>query len=173
MDRATVLQIAEQASAAGNTATAEAIRRKLAAEGGRTPRAGGSPSGAARLRGCHEAGVMTGTERRYAAWLDEQRAAGAVVAWWYECDRLKLADPIGGEQATRAKWKLIDFTVLHRGGAVSWDEIKGAWADKAARERFRWLAEKYPARWLRWWQWADGRWSLAMEGGSPKGDAES
>lgn len=148
-------------------ATAATIAAELARAGEPKPVGGG----VAAFRGIDRTGLgpyRSKTESLYARRLDLERAAGRVLGWDYESDRLKLADPLpGGEAVTRGKWMLHDFTVYLPGGLIAWDQVKGAYATQAGMERFRWLCERYRLRWMRLWEYAGGAWRLKYESGRP------
>jgi hypothetical protein len=137
-------------------------RRMVEAQLARHPDPPERPTGLAALRAARVPGRMTKTENLYAMRLEQQKDAGLILAYDYECDRLKLADPVTGG---RCNWFKVDFTVTHADGHTSWDEVKGSWASQRGIERFRWLCSRYPARHLRLWKYESGVWRLALESG--------
>lgn len=67
-------------------------------------------------------GVMNGTEAKMAEYLDQKKAVGEVIAYWFERYTLKLADD------TRYT---PDFAVLLANGELEFWEVKGFWRDDA------------------------------------------
>jgi hypothetical protein len=169
MNRAELLALAEHAT----PAVAADIRSRLAAMSGGAKIPAAATGGVAAFNRIDRAAAgcyRSQTEQHYAARLSAQRAAGLILGWDYECDRLKLADPAaGGAGRTRGRWLLHDFAVYYPGGWIAFDQIKGAWADRAGLDKFRWAISAYPRRWLRLWRYERGVWTLAVEGGRPEG----
>ena len=149
--------------------SAEAIRRQLAPAVGKAEATGG---GVGALRRSRVPGRKTKTEALYERRLELQREAGEVLGWDYECDRLKLDEPMGGAEGRRGRWKVSDFVVYLPGGRVVWDEIKGKFDDGKSIERFRWMCQRYPLRHFRLWRYAGGAWTLALESGGSRKEGE-
>jgi hypothetical protein len=175
MNRADANVLLANLRRAGNPAAADAKARELAAA---TVASGAVAAldrrgGVAAFNRIDRTGLgvyRSKAEQTYAARLEAQRAAGLIAGWDYECDRLKLADAAeGGVDRTREKWLLHDFAVYFPGGWIAFDQVKGAWADRAGRDKFRWAMSAYPMRWLRLWRYERGVWTLAVEGGRPEG----
>jgi hypothetical protein len=165
--RAQILELAGQAS----PTVAADIRKQLAADSAEpTDRHRGGVVAFNRIDRAASGSYRSKTERLYAVRLEAQRAAGIIAGWDYECDRLKLADAAtGGADRTRERWLLHDFAVYLPGGWIAFDQVKGAWADRAGLDKFRWAMSAYPRRWLRLWRYERGVWTLAVEGGRPEG----
>lgn len=81
-------------------------------------------------------GQMNGLERSYSELLDVHKAAGRVLAWWYERVTFKLADD------TRFT---PDFMVLAADGVLELHETKGFMRDDA-RVKLKVCAEMFPFR---------------------------
>jgi len=82
-------------------------------------------------------GEMNWLETAFAKHLDTQKAAGMVVAWHYECFRMRIA--FGDKPA----WIKVDFFVLYSDGSIRLFETKGFWRE-AARLRIKVAAGVYP-----------------------------
>jgi len=78
-------------------------------------------------------GVMNKLEQAYALELDGYKAADAIVEWWYEPIKLRLA---------KRTWYTPDFMVQHADGTLEFVEVKGRWEDDA-RVKIKVAAEKY------------------------------
>lgn len=101
----------------------------------------------ARLR-TQKPGRMNGTEKAYAAHLDTLKVAGAVVGWWFEAIKLRLADKT---------WYTPDFAVLMADGTLELHEVKGFWRDDA-RAKIKVAAEQHwPFRFVAV-QWRKKQW---------------
>ena len=96
----------------------------------------------------HAPGKMNKTEAAYAAHLDVLKAAGEIVAWWFEPFKLRLAD---------RTWYTVDFLVWHPGGVAECVEVKGFWREDA-RVKFKVAAEKYNCFCFTAAQRRKGRW---------------
>jgi hypothetical protein len=77
---------------------------------------------------------MNGTERAYAAHLDEQKAREFIHAWHYEAFNLRLAG--------RTFYK-PDFMVVRGDGCVEFHEVKGHFEEQA-KVRIKCAAELHP-----------------------------
>lgn len=126
-----------------------------------------SRGGVAALRRSRVAGQMTKTERLFASRLDQMKAAGLILGYDYECDRLKLAKKIDGG---KSNWLKLDFCLYLPNGRMTWVEVKGGFITDAGRLRFRAACERYPHRHLQMWQWKKGAWTLILESGAPARD---
>lgn len=82
-------------------------------------------------------GEMNATEERYAAYLDEQKAAGAVVWWEFEAIKLKLA---------KNTHLTVDFFVMYADRRLEAIDVKGAKAivTDDARAKIKIAADKFP-----------------------------
>lgn len=87
----------------------------------------------------HTPGRMNQTEGRYERdVLAVQKAAGEVVAWWFEAFKLRLADNT---------FYTPDFVVQLASGELECHEIKGHWEDDA-RVKIKVAASLYPFRFV-------------------------
>lgn len=103
-------------------------------------------------------GVMNATEKAFSELLDRQKAAGEVIAWWYESIGLKLSDTPGDKRADGVAGRLSDrqrhgtrytpdFAVLLADYRMIFYEIKGSGiATTADLNRVKEAAEKFPFR---------------------------
>ena len=82
---------------------------------------------------------MNALEHDYATHLDALRAAGAIVAWWFEAERLK----IGVAAERRDAFYTPDFRVQLPDGTIEFHETKGHWRE-AAKVRIRAAAAQHP-----------------------------
>jgi len=93
---------------------------------------------------------MNETEAKYARVLDERRAAGEIVDWWYELYTVKLAP------STHYR---PDFLVQLADGRLEFHEVKGGFVQEDA-----WIKAKVAARVspipMIVAQWRDRRWHL-------------
>lgn len=103
--------------------------------GRRFPKFGAAKASRAR----HVAGQMNGTEREHAGNLDALKAAGQVVAYWFEGVTFKLA------QDTRYT---PDFLVLLANGELEVHEVKGSFVRDDARVKLKLAADRYPLRFV-------------------------
>lgn len=78
---------------------------------------------------------MNGTERKMAAELAIEHAAGTIRWWAFEAVNLKLADKT---------WYRPDFVIWHADGHIECRETKGHWEDDA-RAKFKIAAELFRA----------------------------
>lgn len=113
---------------------AEAIRKQLAA--GKDPRAIVLTRTKAVRKGA-KLGEMNGLETEFAKFLEMQKSAGVIVAWHYECFRMRIA--FGNNPA----WIKTDFFVLYSDGSIRLFETKGFWRE-ASRLRIKVAAGVYP-----------------------------
>jgi hypothetical protein len=81
-------------------------------------------------------GSMNRMEAQYAATLEGQRVAGAIAAWSFQPEKLRLADRTFYEP---------DFRVIENDGTVRFDEVKGFMEDDAA-VKIKVAAEQHPYR---------------------------
>ena len=93
------------------------------------------------------AGKMNKTERRYAAQLELQKAAGDILWWAFEPINLRLGDNC---------FYRVDFLVLKGDGALECHEVKGHWTDDAL-VKIRVAAEKFPFKFIAI-RWAKQQW---------------
>lgn len=82
-----------------------------------------------------QAGVMNQTEAKYAEILEMRRAAGQVVAFWYERHTYRLADD------TRLT---PDFVVLLADGSLEVHEVKGEWVEEDSLVKLKVFADQFP-----------------------------
>lgn len=85
-------------------------------------------------------GQMNRTEAAYAETLEARKAAGEIVAYWFEPFSLRLSHPDAGHPATYCP----DFMVLLPSGLTYIDDVKGGMADNAAIVRIKTAAELFP-----------------------------
>jgi hypothetical protein len=97
---------------------------------------------------------MNKGERTYAALLDQRRAAGTVLAWWFELLSIRLAD---------ATHYHPDFLVMLADGTLELHEVKGRKRDGFYAEEDSWVKIKitaaqtpFPLRVV--WPGKDGLW---------------
>lgn len=90
-------------------------------------------------------GVMNKLEADYARHLDEQKAAG-IVAWWrYECITLVISHGAkGGEKGSRIT---VDFFVMLTDGTLEAHETKG-FRESRQVNALKSAAELYPFRFI-------------------------
>lgn len=88
----------------------------------------------ARGRTRHTPGTMNKTEAAYAAKLEERKTAGEILGYWFESQKLKLADKT---------WYTPDFMVQSKDGGMEFHEVKGFWEDDA-RVKFKVAASMFP-----------------------------
>ena len=69
-------------------------------------------------KGRLKTGEMNKTEARYANFLEAEKQAGRVAAYWFECLKLKIAE--------HACTYTPDFLVLRPDGALELHEVKGS-----------------------------------------------
>ena len=84
------------------------------------------------------AGTMNKTEAAYAAHLEAQKQAGAVLWFKFEAVKLRLADNT---------FYTCDFTVLPKSDVLEMHEVKGFWQDDA-RVKIKVAASIYPFRFI-------------------------
>lgn len=85
-------------------------------------------------------GEMNRTEKAYAAYLELEKRAGRVLAFWFESFKLKVAD--------RACWYTPDFFVLMPDNTLEIHEVKGSpriFADDA-KVKVKVVASTYPLK---------------------------
>lgn len=82
-----------------------------------------------------EPGTMNGTERRYSEMLDEQLAAGKILAWWFEPLKLRLAPKTYYD---------VDFLVMLSDSTLAIIEIKGTFIEDDAAVKFKTAREMFP-----------------------------
>jgi hypothetical protein len=103
--------------------------------------AGGKPARPAFARGRfkrREPGSMTGVEKKYMAFLDEEKAAGRIIAYRYGSIKLRLAD---------ATWYTTDYQVQLNDTTFEFVEVKGSWNaphQDDSRVKIKVAAEQYP-----------------------------
>lgn len=71
-----------------------------------------------RAKGRMKAGQMNRTEKSYASFLESEKHAGRVQAFWFEAVKLKIADG--------ACFYTPDFLVLMPDGTLELHEVKGS-----------------------------------------------
>lgn len=103
-------------------------------------------------------GVMNATEQSFSELLDQQKAAGEVLVWWYESITLKLSDTPGDKRADGVAGKLSDkkrigtrytpdFAVLLADYRMIFYEVKGSGISTTADlNRVKEAAEWFPFR---------------------------
>lgn len=87
-----------------------------------------------RARARRQPGVMNKLEAMYAEELNRRKAAGEIVAWWYEGITFKLAPDCRYTP---------DFLVQLDNGELELHETKGFWKDDA-RVKIKVAAAKFP-----------------------------
>lgn len=132
-----------------------AVRRQLGADPKPLPLPTSGVLGRASLPGDPRYRGMNQTERRYAAHLESQVAAGAVVWWSYEAVKLRLAPD---------SFYTPDFLVVLADTTLELHDVKGRkgdtfWAEEDARLKLRWVAAHYPFRLRVVWERAKGQWA--------------
>lgn len=83
-------------------------------------------------------GQMNRTEKAYAAYLEREKTAGNVTAYWFECLKLKIAE--------HACFYTPDFLVMRPDGSLELHEVKGSpriFADDA-KVKTKSAATQYP-----------------------------
>ena len=85
-----------------------------------------------------KSGQMNRTEKAYAAWLEAEKHAGRITAYWFEALKLKIAEG--------ACFYTPDFLVLRPDGTLELHEVKGAPAIFAddAKVKVKACATQYP-----------------------------
>lgn len=81
---------------------------------------------------------MNKMEAEYARHLENERIGGAISAWAFQPEKLRLADRTFYEP---------DFRVIENDGAIRFDEVKGFMEDDAA-VKLKVAAEQHPYRFL-------------------------
>lgn len=90
-------------------------------------------------------GNMNLTEATYARELDIRKAAGEIVAWWFEPLSVRLSSPPMGQPARYTP----DFMVLYPDGLTEIIDVKGTGIDnEASLVRLKCAAELFPL-----WRW--------------------
>lgn len=69
-------------------------------------------------KGRMKSGQMNRTEKAYAAWLETEKHAGRITAYWFEALKLKIAEG--------ACFYTPDFLVLRPDGTLELHEVKGS-----------------------------------------------
>lgn len=101
---------------------------------------GGKNNGYA--KGRMKAGQMNGTEKSYAAFLESERIAGRIKAYWFESIKLKIASD--------TCWYNPDFLVFTADNQLELHEVKGSprvFTDDA-KVKTKVCATEYPFRML-------------------------
>lgn len=96
-------------------------------------------------------GGMNGMEKAYAAHLDQRKANGEIVDWWFQPFSLNLGDhpdedgeEKGEEKKARQRGRYTpDFLVQTDDCYLEVHETKGGYFDPAALVRIKWAATKY------------------------------
>lgn len=73
---------------------------------------------ALQAKGRLKKGTMNRTEKAYAAWLENEKHAGRIMAYWFEALKLKIAEG--------TCWYTPDFLVLMPDGTLELHEVKGS-----------------------------------------------
>jgi hypothetical protein len=89
-------------------------------------------------RGRLKAGTMNRTEKSYSVWLEGEKHAGRIQAWWFESLKVRIAQD--------ACWYTPDFMVLMPDGTLELHEVKGSPAIFAddAKVKVKACATQYP-----------------------------
>lgn len=89
-------------------------------------------------KGRMKSGQMNRTEKAYAAWLEAEKHAGRIMAYWFEALKLKIAEG--------ACFYTPDFLVLRPDGTLELHEVKGSPAIFAddAKVKVKACATQYP-----------------------------
>lgn len=89
-------------------------------------------------KGRLKSGQMNRTEKAYAAWLEAEKHAGRIMAYWFEALKLKIAEG--------ACFYTPDFLVLRPDGTLELHEVKGSPAIFAddAKVKVKACATMYP-----------------------------
>lgn len=85
-----------------------------------------------------KAGKMNGTEKKYAALLDQKKISGEILNYWFESVNLRLADNC---------FYKPDFLVLTSENELEVHEVKGYWEEDAL-VKIKVAAEKFPFRFI-------------------------
>lgn len=80
-------------------------------------------------------GQMNKTEAERARQLEELRECGAIIGWWFQPFRLRLAEDNA--------YYTVDFMTMRRDGLIELEEIKGHW-EEAALVRIKVAASLFP-----------------------------
>lgn len=101
---------------------------------------GGKKNGFA--KGRMKAGQMNETEKAYAAYLESERIAGRIKAYWFESIKLKIAED--------TCWYNPDFLVLTAEDQLELHEVKGSpkFFAEDAKVKTKVCATEYPFRML-------------------------
>lgn len=89
-------------------------------------------------RGRLKSGDMNRTERAYSQYLEAEKHAGRVSAFWFESIKVKIAEDVC--------WYTPDFMVLRPDGMIELHEVKGSpriFADDA-KVKVKACATQYP-----------------------------
>lgn len=85
-----------------------------------------------------EPGSMTGPEKKYMEFLDQEKAAGRIYGYRYGSIKLRLAD---------TTFYTSDFQVQTNEGGLEFVEVKGSWKapnQEDSRVKIKVAAEQYP-----------------------------
>ncbi len=89
-------------------------------------------------KGRMKSGQMNRTEKAYAAWLEAEKHAGRITAYWFEALKLKIAEG--------ACFYTPDFLVLRPDGTLELHEVKGSLRifQEDAKVKAKVCADMYP-----------------------------
>ena len=89
-------------------------------------------------KGRMKSGQMNRTEKAYAAWLEAEKHAGRITAYWFEALKLKIAEG--------ACFYTPDFLVMRPDGTLELHEVTGSPAIFAddAKVKVKACATQYP-----------------------------
>jgi hypothetical protein len=140
----------------------EIMRRRVAGNTYRraqAPAVQPAPVAKGRSHGSHTAGVMNGTERLYAEYLELRRQGGEIRAWWFEAVTFRLAE--------KCKFS-PDFMVQMPDHGLQFHDVKATWSkdgkehahvEEDARVKLRVAAGMFPFKFaIVWRSRATGEW---------------
>lgn len=89
-------------------------------------------------KGRMKSGQMNRTEKAYADWLEAEKHAGRIMAYWFEHIKLKIADNACGYTP--------DFMVMRADGVIELHEVKGSLRifQEDAKVKAKVCADMYP-----------------------------
>jgi hypothetical protein len=116
---------------------------------------------------------MNHTETRYSQYLEDQKRAGLILWWDFECIKIRLAD---------RTWYTPDFLVVANGLTLEAHEVKTYWKGRHgqpgrsgwqedARVKIKVVAEHFPIRFLGVTAMPDLGWQVEEFNGSEEKEA--
>lgn len=91
-------------------------------------------------KGRMKSGQMNRTEKAYASFLEAEKHAGRIAAFWFEAIKLKIAEG--------TCWLTPDFAVLRPNGELEFHDVKGSmriWTEDS-KVKMKVCATAYPFR---------------------------